>query len=167
MKIAIIYCSNHGTTEKVAFLIAEKQKENEVDIINLLKTPNPAILEYDRVIIGGSIHFGAIQKQVKRFCDYNEAILTQKELGLFICCMLDEQRTVQFENAFSEKLKRHSRANRCFGGELLFEKMNFLEKLIMRKVAKTNDAVSHIDFTAIDSFVNDLNYKSGNVKTDF
>ncbi len=165
MKIAIVYCSNHGTAEKVAFLIAEKQEGNEVDVVNLLKTPNPAIQQYDRIIIGGSIYFGAIQKQIKRFCDYNEDVLEQKELGLFICCMLDEQRKVQFENAFSEKLRLHSRANSCFGGELQFEKLNFLEKLIVRKVAKTGAADLHIDFTAIDQFVNDLNNKAGNVRT--
>lgn len=157
MKAAIIYCSNHGTTEKVAGFISEKLKGDSVTMINLLKDPDPSIQEYDKIIIGGSIHFGTIQKQIKRLCSRNEELLLRKDLGLFICCMLDEQQKEEFENAFPGNLRNHSRACGIFGGELFFEKMNFLEKIIVRKVAKADSDVSHIDYEAIDRFISQLN----------
>lgn len=158
MKTVVIYCSNHGTTENVAGLIAERQKNSSssVTMISLLKDPSPSVDEYDRVIIGGSIHFGTIQKQVKRFCQQNEKILLEKELGLFLCCMLEEKKDEEFEKAFPEKLRNHSKASGCFGGEFLFNKLNFLEKIIVKNVAKADKEISAIDYSAIDSFLDKL-----------
>lgn len=117
----------------------------------------PKVDQYDQIIIGGSIHFGKIQKHIKRFCERNESILIQKDLGLFICCMLTEKKDEQFENAFSDVLKQKSIARGCFGGEFLLEKMNFLEKLIVKKVANATVSSSHINFDEIDHFIAQLN----------
>ncbi len=153
MKTAIIYISKHGTTEKVALQIAEKLKVEEKDIINLRKDRNPDISKYDRVIIGGSIHAGMIQKRVKDFCEKNLEILLEKETGLFMCGMQKEQLEEEFRNAFPEKLRDHSHAIAMAGGEFIFEKMNFLEKAIVKKVAKVEKSISDINYVEIDKFV--------------
>ncbi len=156
MKIAIIYCSKHGTTGKLAELIAEKKSAHDVDLINLMDSDEPVVDQYDQIVIGGSIHFGKIQKNIKRFCERNEDKLIHKDLGLFICCMLDEKKNEQFENAFPEVLRQHSKAIGCFGGEFLLEKMNFLEKLIIKKVANASVSSSHINFDEVDHFIAQL-----------
>lgn len=156
MKTAIIYSSTHGTTKKVARLIAEKQNGKEVSLIDLGINPKPVIDTFDRIIIGGSIHVGMIQKRVKHFCEKNLALLLQKETGLFICCMRKEKQEEQFVNAFPERLRMHSKVHGYFGGEFLFEKMNFLQKLMVKKVAKVCKSISQIDYAAIDQFVSAL-----------
>lgn len=156
MKVAIVYCSKHGATEKVVKLIGEKQTENDVYFFNLLKNPAPEVKEFDRIIIGGPIYFGMIQNPIKDFCKQNSRALLKKELGLFVCCMLVEQQSELFENAFPDKLRLHSKANACFGWELIVENLNFFEKLIVQKVANTHGG-SHINFREIERFVNKLN----------
>ncbi|CAN5505563.1 hypothetical protein BH23BAC1_BH23BAC1_30750 [soil metagenome] len=67
MKTLIIYSSRHGTTEKVAALIAEKLESTEVYIINLKFKAKIDFDQFDRIIIGGSIHMGQVQKVIKDF----------------------------------------------------------------------------------------------------
>lgn len=155
MKTAIIYASKHGTTEKVVDLLAEKLT-GDISLVNIQDIPDPSIASFDTVIIGGSIHAGMIQKSIKHFCEKNLDELLQKETGLFICCMLKEEAQEEFENAFPQALKDRARARGIFGGELLFEKMSFLEKFMVKKVAKVDKTVSAIDYAAIDQFVGDL-----------
>lgn len=156
MKTAIIYSSTHGTTKKVARLIAEKQNGKEVSLIDLGMNPQPVIDTFDRIIIGGSIHVGMIQKRVKRFCEENIVLLLQKETGMSICCMRKDKQKEQFDNAFLESLRAHSKVHGYFGGEFLFEKMNCLEKLMVKKVAKVYKSISQINYAAIDQFVSVL-----------
>lgn len=157
MKAVVIYCSNHGTTEKVAGMIAEKLRPAySVTVINLLELRNPDVSEFELVVIGGSIHFGTIQKQVKQFCENNEALLKNRKIGLFLCCMLDDQKQSEFNNAFPESLRTHSKANGCLGGEFLFDQLNFLEKLIVKKVAKTDTTESKIDYEELNRFIASL-----------
>lgn len=43
----------------------------------------------------------------------------------------------QLQNAFPDELLNIAKATACFGGEFNFEKMNFFERLIVKKVAKS------------------------------
>lgn len=156
MKVAIVYCTHHGTTEKVARLLAQKLEQHQVSIYDLGKTPDPAIRYYDQIIIGGSIHVGMIQKKVKRFCEKNLELLLEKEVGLFICCMLAENQKTQFERAYPAILRAHSKAHGYLGGEFIFERMNLLEKLMVNVVAKTHESISRIHYASIDRFLKEL-----------
>jgi len=157
MKTALIYISKHGTTERVAGLISERMSGG-IDLINLRYEKNPDISSYDSIILGGSIHAGMVQKRLKRFCENNSELLLQRRLGLFICCMeTDENKlNTEFENAYPPHLRQNAVAQGIMGGEFLFEKMNFLEKAIIKKISGFSDTVSNINFSAIDSFVSDF-----------
>ena len=152
MTTLITYCTTHGCTEKTAkelkdFLGAE------VQICNLKKEKHPPLDNYETIIIGGSIHASQIQKRVKDFCTKNLSVLKQKELGLFICCMEEgEKAEQQLQDAFPEELHQKAKASAIFGGEFDFKKMNFFEKLIVKKVAHINQSTSNIDHAAIRNF---------------
>lgn len=152
MKTLITYCTTHGCTEKAALELKNALEEN-VDLINLKKNSSPDLSIYDRVIIGGSIHAGQIQKKVKDFCSKNLNDLKSKELGLFICCMEEgEKAEAQFAEAFPKALRQNAKATACFGGEFDFEKMNYFQKLIVKKVAKISASTSKVDHDAIKKF---------------
>lgn len=157
MKTALIYISKHGTTERVAGLISEKIS-TPVELINLRYEKNPDISSFDSIILGGSIHAGMIQKRLKRFCENNKEALLSRKLGLFICCMeTDELRLEQeYTNAYSPELRLRAVAQGILGGEFRFEKMNFLEKAIIKKISGVSESVSKINHTAIDQFVSDF-----------
>ena len=152
MKTLIAYCTTHGCTEKTALELKDFLG-GEVQLVNLKKESNPVIKDYERVIIGGSIHAGQIQKRVRDFCNRNVNELKSKELGLFICCMEEgEKARTQLMDAFPEELHRNAKASAYFGGEFNFEKMNFFQKMIIKKVAHVEQSTSKVDHEAIRSF---------------
>lgn len=160
MKTLIIYATKHGTTKKITDILAKKLKEKKEDVkvINIKEIKNYNIRVFDRVIIGGSIHAGNIQKNIKKFCKEHEQELKEKQLGLFITCMMNNEdiQKAQLEKAYSKELRDKSKATGILGGEYLFEKMNFLEKIMVKLIAKTNKTTTKIDKDAIDKFAKDV-----------
>jgi menaquinone-dependent protoporphyrinogen oxidase len=153
MKYLIVYMSHHGTTQKVVNELKMKLGENDTTIVNLESDAVPDLSEYETIIIGGSIHMGQIQKEIKRFCKEHQGELITHRLGLFLCFMNKEHGKEEFENAYPVELRKYSSADGLFGGELLFEKMNVVEKLVTRKASGISQSVSAIDEKAIETFV--------------
>ena len=153
MKTMIIYMSNHGYTESVSRELARKLN-GEVSLCNLKEVKNPDFESFDRVIIGGSIYAGQIQKKLRRFCEDNLEKFSHKEVGLFICCMYEgEEAFRQLNDAFPEKLHQYSKAEAILGGQFNFEKMNFLEKVIVEKVIKVDRIdTNQTDYQGIEKF---------------
>lgn len=156
MKTAIIFATHHGTTELVANVIGEQLINDFVDLINIDKMEHIDLTPYQRVIIGGSIHAGMIQKSVREFCSHNLEALLAKQVGLFICGMNDKQWEQELENAFPEKLRNHSDSNRIMGGEFKVEEMNIVEKFLVKKITGVSSSVSNILHDQIEEFVGDL-----------
>ncbi|MBI9068070.1 MAG: flavodoxin domain-containing protein [Salinivirgaceae bacterium] len=156
MEIIIIYASRHGSTEKAAKMLEAKLSGN-VSLFNIKKKAIPPLENYDLIFLGGSIHAGEIQQKLKRFIKKNEALLSKKQLGLFLCCMDKEKAQLQFEHAYPEILRKNAVCTGLFGGEFNFEKMNWLERLATKKIAGVHKTVSEIDEEAIFSFTEKIN----------
>jgi menaquinone-dependent protoporphyrinogen oxidase len=157
MSTLIAYVSQHGAAEKAARQL-EGKLQDEVTVVNLKKNARPDPAGFDTVIIGGSIHAGKIQKAVKKFCQKNLDILTQKRLGLYLCCMEEgETAQKQFDEAYPAELRKHAAACGLFGGEFNFDRMNFLEKKIIQKVAGVSESVCKIKEEQIDQFARIIN----------
>ena len=155
MKTAIIYTSKHGTTAKIAQMIAGRLTGNQVSVIDLKKDRCPDIRSFDGIILGTSIYAGASSKTMQRFCKENIKTLAQKRFALFVCGMeLDETKQQQeLANAYPQELHEYA-VSKCFaGGEFLFEKMNFFERAIIKRIAKTDKSVSQIKENEIEKIV--------------
>jgi len=157
MKTAIIYATSHGTSEKVARLIAEGLKSNTVDLFNLKKKPKIDISAYDTIVIGGSIHAGTPAGVLRKFINKNMLSLLQKKVALFLCCMNQPEEQTEFDVAFPEYLRSHSVYNTIAGGEYVFEEMNFIEKAIIRKITGATESLSKLRYEEIQKLVNCLN----------
>jgi menaquinone-dependent protoporphyrinogen oxidase len=156
MKTLIVYTTKYGSTKTCAEKIREKLNTDTV-IVNLKNNKKPNVAEYDTVIIGGSIHAGRIQGQIKRFCSTQEKTLLEKKIGLFICCMYEgEQAQKQFEEAFPERLREHAAARGILGGILDFDKMNFVERMVVKKVAGVEESHFKLSEEKIDAFAREL-----------
>jgi len=57
------------------------------------------------------------------------------------------------DRSFPEELLRHSKVRGFMGGELILEKMNFIDKFVVKKLMKTTSSVFNINEQAIDLFV--------------
>jgi menaquinone-dependent protoporphyrinogen oxidase len=157
MAAIIVYKSQHGCTEMCANELAKNLKD-DATLVNLKKMPDADITEYETVLIGGSIHVGRIQKAVKLFCEKNFDTLLTKRIGLFICCMEEgEKAREEFDSAFPEQLREHAKATGIFGGAFNFDRMNFIEKTIVKKVANIDKSVSKVNEDAIGEFIGKMN----------
>ncbi|AKL97262.1 flavodoxin [Clostridium aceticum] len=157
MKVLILYATKHGATEKCAKILAGKLR-GEVDLCNLKAMKSIDFAQYQKVIIGGSVYMGKIQKEVSEFCLKNMNVLKEKEIGLFICCMKDKDDAVtQLQSCFPQEVLMKASVKECFGGEFIFGKMNFIEKFIVKKVAKTDKDLSKISIESIDRFAQAMN----------
>ncbi|OLO26517.1 flavodoxin [Alkalihalophilus pseudofirmus] len=160
MKYLIVFSSSHGTTEKASQLLC-KYFDGEIDLVDLNKgEPQLDFQLYDRIIIGGSIHMGSIQRKVKQFIDAHFETLLMKNIGLFLCCMNEgELAKQQFNAVYPLKLREHSKVNGLFGGELLFSQMNFLERQIIKKIKGISSDVSNLNENSIKEFANSFHLK--------
>jgi menaquinone-dependent protoporphyrinogen oxidase len=138
MSTLIIYASKYGCSEKCALSLSEKLT-GEVDLVNLQLDKVPELAKYDKVVIGGSIYIGQIQKSIKELCVKNLELLSKKKLGLFICCMFTgEKAETQMQNAFPKELTDYAAAKGFFGGEIIISKLSFVDKLMTKMVAKAS-----------------------------
>ncbi|MDL4839644.1 flavodoxin domain-containing protein [Aquibacillus rhizosphaerae] len=157
MKLLIIYCTSHGTTEKAAKQLSYLLKGN-ITLVDLKKNSDVDVNEYDAIIIGGSIYMGKIQKQIRNFISYFSNQLMTKQLGLFICCIQDGEAAIeQFNNGFPIELRRKAIANGFFGGELTVSDMSFMEKRIIKMVNGKLEDVSTYNKKRIYQFVDAFN----------
>lgn len=165
MSILIAYATNHGCAEKCAEILNGKLSE-KADLCNLKKGNAPDLSKYDKVIIGGSIYAGKIQKAVKEYCANNLNELKGKKLGFFICCMsVEEPAKAQLNSSFPSELLSIAAAKEVFGGGFTFSDMNFFEKFIIKMVAKsqkrtpvdTKKDISHLFDENINKFAQAMN----------
>lgn len=81
-RIAIIYYSRTGNTEKMARLIAEGVESEsgvEVEVARVEDFPAKEALEYDGLIIGSPTYYGSMAGPVKEFLDESVAFHGQLE----------------------------------------------------------------------------------------
>lgn len=151
MSIAVLYASKHGCAEKCARILAEKLPGARV--INLELETVPPLDSFSTVIIGGSIYVGQVQKSVKAFCMNNMEQLLTKKTGLFICCANREAAEMQMRNAFPEPLYNQASVKEHFGHVFDFTKMNFMERLAIKVIAKTNKSEENVLYENMERFI--------------
>ncbi|MDF2503985.1 flavodoxin domain-containing protein [Clostridium sp.] len=149
MKTLIIYATKHGFAEKCSKLLKDKLS-GEVTTVNIKKDTISSLSSFDKVIIGGSIYMGRIQKEINTFCTENLDILKDKKIGLFICGMQKDNIDASLNNSFPPDLLNHASVKESFGGEFILKNMNPLERFIIKMVAKTKSDVSSISEESID-----------------
>ncbi|MCL3779806.1 flavodoxin [Prolixibacteraceae bacterium JC049] len=156
MNTAIIYTSKHGTTLKVAQTIQSQINEN-ASIVNLDDNSAIDLKQFEAIIIGSSVHAGAIPQNMQRFLSENQTTLLTHKLGLFMCGMQPDKQQEFFEQNFSTELRSHSSSNGLLGGEFLFHKMNFIERFLVKRIAKVKESVSAIKTDQIELFCQQWN----------
>jgi len=68
-----------------------------------------------------------------------------------------EEALNQLESAFPKELSSHALTKECFGGEFDFKKMNFMERLIVKKVVKVDKDTSNIHEDKIEKLAMSIN----------
>lgn len=157
MKTLIIYASKHGCAEKCAKLLRDKIN-GEVITVNIKMDKEPDINSFDKVIIGGSIYAGRIQNEIGQFCVKNLDTLRNIKIGFFICGMRDgDAAKQQINSSFPQELLGNAVIKESFGGEFILEKLNFMERFIVKKIAKIVKDTSTVSEETINKFAQTIN----------
>lgn len=132
-RILIVYASKYGCTEKAAFLLQSRLCGAEV--VNLQVTKVPELAAYDSVILGGSIYYGRIRKEMAAFTAEHKQELLKKRLGLFICAgMAGEKGEEELKQAYPEIIYNKALVKEVMGDEIYPDRISILDKWVLRMV---------------------------------
>ncbi|WP_052770024.1 flavodoxin domain-containing protein [Paenibacillus sp. IHB B 3415] len=148
----ILYAGKYGCTEKAAFLL--KSRLGEAEAVNLKYAKVPALAAYDTVILGSSIYYGKIRKEMAAFTSKYGQELSGKRLGLFICAgMTGEKAEQELQQAYPEVLYKKALAKEILGDEIYPERISALDKWVLRMVkGKGNEAGAGLSMNKLEGF---------------
>ena len=154
MGTLIAYSSRYGTSEKVAALLAERLS-GDVRVQNIIEEPNATWKTVDHVIVGCSIRMGTIQHEMKEWLALHEAHLLEHPLALYLCAgtPTESERIRELEEAYRESLREHAYFVEVVGSGYDFERMGFLDKAIVRMMAKQKESSLQLDDAKLNQLV--------------
>lgn len=157
MKILIAFSTRYGTTQKCAEMLGNllKEKQHDVDVINLKLTRSISLDSYDAVAVGGSFMMFRMNSHVKKFVQRNLDKLLKMKTGLFMCGA-DDKWEEEIKKGFSQQLLDSAAAKGYFGFEMLWDRMSPFFKSTMQKAFKTTEPVLKINEENIKKFAEDL-----------
>ncbi|MGL5692637.1 MAG: flavodoxin domain-containing protein [Peptostreptococcaceae bacterium] len=145
MKTLIVFGSNYGSTEECAKMLKNYIGQN-CEVINVNNIKNTSLNKYENIIIGSPVYAGMFNKEIKEFIENNKDELINKKIGLFMCCMSNgEKINEQFEANLPKEILNNAVIKENFGGEFNFSKMNFLERSIVKMIAKKDKSLGKVD----------------------
>lgn len=157
MKILILFSSKYGATEKCVKLIKEDLK-GKADIVDLKNQEYKEIDSYDTILIGGAIYGGNLKREVKKFVEDNKESLSDKNVGLFLCCKEEGEKAIEYMKAnLPDMIVENTFVKEHLGHEINLERMNFLEKILLKYVFKVKESYSKIDYDAIKRITSKIN----------
>ena len=165
MKTLILYASRFGTAKECAERIAQKLG-NKADVKSAAQAVSLSLEHYDRVIIGGSVYAGTMDRGYKQYLDQKTGELLQKKIGLFLCGTAVSEKMVQESIAanFPPKLLKASLVTSHFGGRIAFTKMKGISKFFLGialkkqlgKKVSTKVDYDGLDLAKVDKFARDF-----------
>ena len=140
-KALVAYGSKRGSTAEIAERIGEtlRQKGWQADVLDAGYVND--LSPYTKIILGSSIYIGMWHKGAAAFLKKNAETLEKLPVWLFVSGPTGEGDPVeQMDGRLYPKslqaliLGLNVQAATCFGGKLVMEKLNFLERWIAKKV---------------------------------
>jgi menaquinone-dependent protoporphyrinogen oxidase len=157
MKTLIIYSTKTGTVEECVTALMDILKGDITAIKIQRKAPKLALNPYNRIIIGASIHAGKIQGAIKKYCENHLEELKAKKLGIFLCCLTPQEEAKKyFKENFPIECVNYAQALGLFGAAVYFEKMNFIERFILKKITKKDKSYSLLNKKNIEEFAKQM-----------
>lgn len=160
-KILLLHSSTDGHTIKILNYIKEKlgsEVECELQNINLITTIDFTL--YDRIMIGGSIRYGHLNKNLYAFIANNLSQLEQNKVAFF-CVNLTARKvekntpeTNAYMQTFLSKSKWIPELQAVFAGALYYPRYKWFDRvmiqLIMKITGGETDSSKEVEYTDWD-----------------
>jgi menaquinone-dependent protoporphyrinogen oxidase len=168
----VLYASKHGHTAKIAEAIAASLRAGgqTVEAHSVDTDPDLPLAEYDRVVVGASVHAGHHQKEIVAWAARHAVALNELPSALFSVSLGaaetgDEARTVT-RNYIDDLLGDtgwRPGLKVAFAGALSYREYDFATRMLMRllmaKDHHPTDASRDYDYTdwdAVEAFAQDV-----------
>jgi menaquinone-dependent protoporphyrinogen oxidase len=160
-KILVIYASTHGHTDKIAARIGAALEQDGATVellqVNAGKSER-APIDYEAVIVGGSIHAGHYQRELVEWAERHRTSLGMLPSAFFTVCLTaaddsEESRTAtrEYLDQFVERTGWTPARSTTFAGALQYREYDFatrlLMRLLMRRMQHPTDASRDYDYT--------------------
>jgi menaquinone-dependent protoporphyrinogen oxidase len=140
-KILIGYGTTEGQTARIADHLAEAIRSHgfEAVAVDLKKSNDLRLDDYDAMIVGGSIHMGKHQEEVVDFVRTNRAVLERLPSALFSVSLAAHGDTANAEayiTNFEQQTGWHPTKVGLFSGALLYRQYGFLKRWMMKRIVR-------------------------------
>lgn len=148
----MLYKSKHGSTKNCVQLIKD-DAHHQIEVREFQSGIMYSLEDYDHLVIAGSVYYGKIQKEISEFVDRYMDEIRQMKYSLILCSGNSELFGEQSVNVFGEELVNG--AVRCVDGGYSydFSDMNFMERLIVKKVSKVTESMTKLNYDALKEFI--------------
>ena len=133
MKIAIVYATVGGTTRECASLLARELKNHEVELFEIGKN-EPALSDYDAVVLGFPIMMGKAAKSAKNYIKKHSDELKESNTAYYICCGFVDCFDEYAEKSIPEDMRLRAIDVTCLGGSLDPSRFKGINKFIVKAV---------------------------------
>jgi menaquinone-dependent protoporphyrinogen oxidase len=148
----LIYKSTYGGTKKIVDEVADMLPE-EVTVRPLEELEDRDIEEAQRIALGGAIHGGALQRDLKRFMEQKAELLGHRGLALFLCCMQREYAEEYFLREFPHELTGEAELRVCIGGDADPDRLNPVTRFILKRTTGSKERRQWRDREAMEKLV--------------
>lgn len=171
--ILVCYTTGEGQTAKIADHLVEtlRSRGHDATAADIQSgVPDGLPAAFDAVLLGASIHVGKHQDAAVEFVRESADVFAELPTGFFQVSLssasVDPERRAEaarYVDEFLEATGWHPDRVGCFGGALRYSKYGFLERLVMKRIAKeaTGDTDSsrdyeYTDWTEVEAFATDF-----------
>lgn len=169
-KMLVLYSTVDGQTLKIIKAMqAILDSEYHCEIMNIAECQHIDIKIFDKVVIGASVRYGHLNKNLYKFIEKNHQDLSAID-NAFFCVNLTArkpEKNTPETNAYMQKFLAKSvwipKQQAVFAGALLYSKYNWWQTLIIQLIMKitggSTDKTRDIEFTdwdKVEAFANTI-----------
>jgi len=146
-KILIGYGTTEGQTARSADHLAEaiRGRGIEAESLDLKRSQDISLDDYDGVIIGGSIHMGKHQQDIVNFVRKNRAALERLPSAFFSVSLAasgDLANAEAYVENFAQETGWRPAKVGLFRGALLYRQYGFLKRFMMKRIVRGKPGMS-------------------------
>ncbi|MDO8938034.1 MAG: menaquinone-dependent protoporphyrinogen IX dehydrogenase [Methylicorpusculum sp.] len=158
-KILIVYSSIDGHTQKICQRLQQviEQQSHQVTVVSVNEAPQVDLTVFDKIVVGGSVHYGKHSPLIVDFINKNKPILESKPNAFFSVNLVARkpEKCIPGNNPYLQKfLKRITwkpKELAVFAGKIDYPRYSFFDRLIIQLIMVITkgptDPKSIIEFT--------------------
>jgi menaquinone-dependent protoporphyrinogen oxidase len=144
MKLLVVYATTEGHTRNIAEFMAQiaTAQNHIVDVCDSAMPIRLAKTSYDAVILGGSVHQGQHQMNLRNFVFENVATLNEVPCAFFSVSLsaaineaMYQHEAQSYVSSFLEDVGWQPLERACFAGALKYSEYDYFKRMVLKMLA--------------------------------